>query len=116
MPGIIQSGFTPTEEKLLRLALDRAARGGEIETSAIKLIQSWRRRGLAPEALLTPSNPCPRPSRSTLSPGDMLLPFGKYRGLPLRKIKSSYLRWLLSNCTDLQPELEQAIRAVLYGS
>jgi uncharacterized protein (DUF3820 family) len=42
------------------------------------------------------------------------MPFGKYRGLPLRKLKASYLGWVLENCDDLQPELERAIRAVLF--
>jgi len=107
--------FTEVEAKLLRLALDRAARGGEIETSAIKLVESWRRRGLSAETLLEPDAASLSASRSGFSPADVLMPFGKCRGLPLRKIKTSYLRWVLKNCEDLQPELERAIRAVLYG-
>jgi hypothetical protein len=111
----IQPSLTEVEAKLLRLALDRAARGGEIETSAIKLIESWRRRGLLAETLLAPSAAQHPPSRSAFSPGDVLMPFGKCRGLPLRRVKTHYLRWVLENCEDLQPELERAIRAVLYG-
>jgi hypothetical protein len=110
-----QPGFTEVEAKLLRLALDRAARGGEIQTSAIKLIESWRRRGLSAETLLALSDAQHPSSRSTFSPADVLMPFGKCRGFPLRKIKASYLRWVLENCEDLQPELERAIRAVLCG-
>src|SRR5262245_33757907 len=112
MTAAIQASFTETEAKLLRLALDHAARGGEIETSAIKLIESWRRRGLSAETLLAPSAAISPPSRSTFSPGDMLMPFGKYHGLPLRKLKASYLRWVLEKCDNLQLELERAIRAV----
>jgi hypothetical protein len=41
--------FTDVELKLLRLALNPAAAVGEIGTSAVKLIDSWRKRKLTPE-------------------------------------------------------------------
>jgi hypothetical protein len=109
----LQKSFTDVEAKLLRLALCPAAGVGEIDSASRALIASWRKRGLIAETLLAPSAALGRSAHRTFSPGDVLMPFGKCRGLPLRKIKTSYLRWVLENCEDLQPELERAIRAVL---
>ena len=111
----LQPGFTPVEAKLLRLLLCPAAQPGEVDSAGRALISNWRRRGLLAETLLEPHTALQLTSRSIFSPADVLMPFGKCRGLPLRKIKTSYLRWVLENCDDLQPELDRAIRAVLNG-
>ena len=116
---MLARAFTEVEAKLLRLALCPAAQPGEVENASCALVLSWRKRGILAEALLSNSaaeRPAiERPRRPAFSPGDVLMPFGKCRGLPLHKIKRSYLRWVLNNCDSLQPELSRAINAVLYG-
>jgi hypothetical protein len=112
----LQEGFTQTEAKLLRLLLCPSAAAGEVDSATRALVASWRKRRLMAETLLEPRAVLQRSSRPAFSPGDMLMPFGKCRGLPLRRIKSHYLRWVLQNCDDLQPELERAIHAVLGGN
>jgi hypothetical protein len=110
--------LTALEEKLLRLALCPGVQPGEIETASQALIESWRRRKLPAKALLAQGadqRPAVQPPRQpAFSPGDVLMPFGKCRGLPLRRIRRSYLCWILETCADIQPELKRAIRAVLY--
>ena len=105
----VQPSFTEVEAKLLRLALDRAARGGEIETSAIKLVESWRRRGLSAETLLAPApllEPLDRARR-------LKMPFGRHRGRRLDVIEPPYLRWVLRECSGLSLDLREAIALVL---
>jgi hypothetical protein len=41
-----------------------------------------------------------------------VLPFGKYRGQPIRDVPAGYLAWLLEE-VDLRPELAEAVRAEL---
>lgn len=43
----------------------------------------------------------------------MLMPFGKYRGRPLRDIPESYLRWVLQHCDAASPSLLSEIRQIL---
>jgi len=112
----IEPRFTETEAKLLRLLLCPIAAVGEVDAAGHALIASWRRRGLLAETLLEPSTKSLPPSRSGFSPADMLMPFGKHRGRPLRQIRRSYLRWILDNCDQLQPELNRAIVAMLDGN
>jgi putative quorum-sensing-regulated virulence factor len=49
-----------------------------------------------------------------VSPGAVVMPFGKYQGRTLGRVPRGYLEWTLSNL-DLaaQPELREAIRARL---
>lgn len=44
----------------------------------------------------------------------MLMPFGKYRGVPLDDIRTSYLVWLVEN-VDLREPLAGAVRGELYA-
>ena len=39
----------------------------------------------------------------------MIMPFGKYKGLPLKSIPFSYLRWVLDNCDRISLDLKIAI-------
>jgi hypothetical protein len=104
--------YSALEQKLVRLALDCAASEGEIHNSALALIRSLRARGVRPEAIITGAELEERQAPS-LRPGDMLMPFGKHRGRPLRSIPEPYLLWCLRACDNLQPELKSAIKTVL---
>jgi hypothetical protein len=41
------------------------------------------------------------------------MPFGRHAGTPVNQIPTSYLRWMLANCDNLEPWLRQAARLVL---
>lgn len=41
------------------------------------------------------------------------MPFGKYRGEPLRAVPTSYLRWVLRECDGIYLELREAIEEEL---
>jgi uncharacterized protein (DUF3820 family) len=107
--------FTELEQKLLRLALDSGAQVGEIQNSALMLIESLRRRGMRPEALILGSElRAPSESDTPLDKARRLkMPFGKHRGRRLDVIDPSYLRWALRECSALSLSLRQAIRLVL---
>jgi uncharacterized protein (DUF3820 family) len=101
----------PRERKLLRLALDRAAQPGEIRTSAIKLIESWRMRGVCVEhfdqttATLT----------AAIDYGNKIVPFGRYKGERLRDVPADYLKWLAEtdNIRARYPDVVKAVREIL---
>jgi uncharacterized protein (DUF3820 family) len=103
--------FNPTEEKLLRLALDPGACGGEIRTSAVKLIQSLRRRGVKAEQVIRGSELA---QKTPLQRAEaMRLNFGKYKGKPIAQVPADYLRWVLENAANLSHAERSAIRLVL---
>ena len=87
------------ERKLLRLALSPSAHGGEVTTSAIKLINTLRARGVESSAIENAlegsgaENMVPVLSRPDW--GMTMLSFGKHKGEMLMDISPSYLRWLL---------------------
>ena len=87
------------ERKLLRLALSPSAQGGEVTTSAIKLINTLRARGVESSAIENAlegsgaENMVPVLSRPDW--GMSMLSFGKHKGEMLMDIPPSYLRWLL---------------------
>jgi hypothetical protein len=87
------------ERKLLRLALSPSAQGGEITTSAIKLINTLRARGVESNAIENAlegsgaENAVPVISRPDW--GMTALSFGKHKGEMLMDIAPSYLRWVL---------------------
>ena len=79
-------GFTQLELKLLTLALDKAAQPGEIRNSALKLIESLRRRGLRPESLILGSQLQP-----ALHPNSALA-IARRRGRTTAMIRSVYVQ------------------------
>jgi hypothetical protein len=102
MGAASMAGFelTELERRLLRLALCSSAQGAEISTSATKLIQSWRARGVESSALENVFSggqdgvevviQMSRPDY-----GLTVCPFKKYRGEMLMNIPPSYLHWIL---------------------
>jgi hypothetical protein len=111
MPAVAREGFTEVEAKLLRLGLDAAAAPGEIANASVMLMQSLRRRGMRPEALIAgmPSRldtPLERARR-------LKMPFGRHRGRRLDVIEPAYLQWALRECSGLSLDLREAIRLVL---
>jgi hypothetical protein len=109
--------FTELERKLIALALDEAAAVGEVQNSAVMLIQSLRRRRMRPEALVLGSElqaPA-RPDTPLERARRLKIPFGKHRGRRLDCIEPSYLRWALRECSCLSLGLREAIKIVLQG-
>ncbi len=106
--------FTELEQKLLRLALNAGAEPGEIRNASLKLVESLRRRGLRPEALIEGAEV---QSDSGIEQARcMRMPFGKHRGKGLDQIPVAYLRWVLSKCSNLSVALREAIYIVLGGA
>jgi len=109
--GIQVGVFTSTDEKLLRLALDPAARSGEISSAAVKLIESLRRRGVKAEQIIVGSGLA---EKTPLQSAEAVrLNFGKYKGKAIAEVPADYLRWVLENVSNLSPAQRSAIRLIL---
>jgi hypothetical protein len=122
--------LTGTERKILLLALDRSASGGEVIAAAGRLVNSWRKRyrdGYELIGELEPKNPKrsiedirrDREARQAAwlrrraTFGQVTLRFGKHRGKPLSQIPADYLIWVLRNCSGLNPYTREAIEGFL---
>jgi len=109
--------FTDTEQKLIRLALNEAAQPGEIRNSAVKLLETLRRRRMRPETLIlgrqlqAPS----QPKTALATARRCVMPFGKHRSRQLEAVEPSYLRWSLRGCSCLSLGLREAIKIALRG-
>jgi hypothetical protein len=103
--------FSPTEEKLLRLALDPAARGGEITSSAAKLINSLRRRGISAQKTISGSELAEKTALEKAAAVE--LTFGRYKGKPIAEVPRDYLQWALANVANLSHAQRSAIRLIL---
>jgi Putative quorum-sensing-regulated virulence factor len=57
--------------------------------------------------------PFPRERTSEPPAAQVEMPWGKYKGVPLRRIPSDYLQWLLANATSMHPALRDDIWSVL---
>jgi Putative quorum-sensing-regulated virulence factor len=109
--GIQVGVFTSTDEKLLCLALDPAARSGEISSTAVKLIESFRRRGVKAEQIIVGSELA---EKTPLQRAEAVrLNFGKYKGKAIAEVPADYLRWVLENVSNLSPAQRSAIRLIL---
>ena len=51
--------------------------------------------------------------RETLAGFHRTMPFGRYRNKPLISINTPYLRWVLSNCDDIEIVLRDRIERLL---
>ena len=108
--------FTDTEQKSIRLALNEAAQPGEIRNSAVKLLETLRRRRMRPETLILGRQLQASQPKTTLATARRrVMPFGKHRGRQLEAIEPSYLRWSLRECSCLSLGLREAIKIVLRG-
>jgi hypothetical protein len=47
---------------------------------------------------------------------DYTMPFGRHRGQRISEIPTSYLRWVLREVRDLDPDLRDAIEEVVRGA
>lgn len=103
--------FTSTEEKLIRLALDPAARGGEISTSALKLVESLRGRGVKAGQIISGAELAEK--TAVEKAGETRLSFGKHKGRPIANVPTDYLVWVLTNVASLSHTERRAIRLVL---
>jgi hypothetical protein len=52
-------------------------------------------------------------TRKTTKGDTMLMPFGRYRGVPVYYIPHQYLLWVLDTVEDLSPTLKSEIRQIL---
>jgi hypothetical protein len=76
--------LTPTEAKLLHLALNKAAAMGEIENSARMFIASLRQREIqAADIEQALSKEPAQPKRLAPDYGLTRFPWGEYKGLPI---------------------------------
>ena len=113
----VQLQLRPIEAKLLALALDPAARGNEIATSAEKIISLLRARGVSTAEVFRGPKPSPVADDLTLIRArNMRMPFGKHRRKRLCDVPLSYLRWAKYNCEDMSADLRDAISVVLKGN
>jgi len=90
------------EQKLLRLALDTGAFGGEADNAAIMFVRSLRERAVRPDELITGRSKPRRPRAETRRsprrlPGSAFvrMPWGKYEGVRLVDVPGYYLVWAL---------------------
>jgi hypothetical protein len=104
--------FDAREEAPVRLALDNAASIGEQDNAARALIQSLRRRGVSHESVII-GQELEAKQTALADPGAVLMPWDKFRGLPLRDIDLKYLRWVLWKCP--KAKICSVIRAVTSG-
>jgi hypothetical protein len=112
----VQLQIRPVEAKLLSLALDPAAQGNEITTSAEKLINRLRQRGVSAAKVFRGSELAPPAADETLARAKaMRMPFAKHRHKLLRYVPLSYLRWAKDNCKNMTPDLRHAISVILKG-
>jgi len=105
------------EQKLLALALDKGAFEGEADAAAVMLVRKLRGRGATADGLFaTPHiEPYPEKASGQMTPWHYYrMTFGKHEGEMLMDVPISYLRWVLNNCTRIQPKLRNAIYNVVY--
>jgi hypothetical protein len=108
--------------KLLSLGLNKGAHPGEVQNSALMLMDHLRRAAIGPEevagviaaAMGNPSVPNPIVHASYYC-GNVIVNFGKYRGLSIGEIfeaDAGYLEWMLT-ADRIAPLLRQAIERFL---
>ena len=76
------------EKKFLRLALDPAAKKGEIDNAAVAFVNSLRSRGVMAEQFFTNG------ASVSNSKYHYIFPWGKHKGLHFDQIEPGYLSWV----------------------
>jgi hypothetical protein len=105
------------ERKLLRLALSPSAQGGEITTSATKLINALWARGVESSMIenALEGNGVTEKIAPVISKPDwglVQMPWGKHKGSLLMDISSSYLRWALQTWKPDTPGRKELLDAI----
>jgi len=115
--------LTDLGRQLLRPALCSSAQGGEITTSALKLIKSWRDRGVESSSIETAFEGSAAELPVQLSKPDHglnMMPFGRHKGelfmdIPPYDLRST-LRWIneapdrAQRFKDLAQSIEQFLQ------
>ena len=87
------------EMKLLSLALNAGAQKGEIETAAVKVIYSLRKRGItvADMGKVSTGGGGARSNSAgdKVDWGDTVMNFGKHKGQKISSLDPTYLMWIL---------------------
>jgi len=82
--------FNEREKKLIRMALDPGAIGGEIHNASIMLVTSLRARGVMADDVLGVVPQPEQRARRYIFPD-----WGKHAGKPFDQIPKDYLHWIL---------------------
>ena len=105
--------YTAKEESLIRLGLNEAAQGNEIDNSAAALFRSLRKRQVSAEQVIEHCGLPTWETRELSAARGRVMTFGRrYRGKTIGEIPPDYLRWTLS-CDNLPFNLRRAIKLVL---
>jgi len=110
-------GLEDMERKLLRLALSPSAQGGEITTSAVKLISALRARGVESSEIENAlegdgTRDAIVPVMSKPDWGLTRMPFGQHKGSLFMDIPPSYLRWALRTWRPDTPGRQELLDAI----
>jgi hypothetical protein len=109
-------------KKLILLLMDGAAAEGERDTALRKLIECLRTNFKDGYALLeewgngkkatAPPSPSASPGASSSIYGKFRMPFGQYKGQPIREVPVEYLLYIL-DWPELWPATKRAIQRYL---
>jgi hypothetical protein len=105
--------LTEVEEKLIRLACDHAATENEADVCGIKLIRSFRKRGLAAEQVVAAFTQSTWATRELMAARGYVVDFGKYKGKTVGEVSPRYLMWALKECDNMSFNLRLAMQLVL---
>jgi hypothetical protein len=102
MPAMADFRLSELERRFLKLALCSSAQGAEISTSAVKLIESWRHRGVESSTIESAleGNGAEAPAQISSKPdyGLTIVPWGRHKGkmfmdVPPHDLRSTW-QWI----------------------
>jgi uncharacterized protein (DUF3820 family) len=113
LPDDLSPPFTATEEKLIRLGLNPAAHPGEVDSCAVKLFGSLRKRGTTADQVIQSFATATWAARELMAARGRIVDFGKYRGKTVGEVPPDYLQWAIKNCDNMSFNLRRAMQLVL---